>query len=64
VKETTNANLIKGTTYAKMRGTVDQQTTTMGNGTSIDGIQMKHLSSVIKKNNLIYENINTLMHLS
>jgi hypothetical protein len=34
--------------YVKMRGTVDQQTTTMRNGTTIDNIQMKHLSSVIK----------------
>jgi hypothetical protein len=48
VKETKNANLIKGTTYVKMRGIVDQQTTTIGNGTTIDGIQMKHLSFVIK----------------
>ena len=48
MKVTINANLINGTMYAKMRGTVDQKTTTMRNGTTIDSIQMKHSSSVIK----------------
>jgi hypothetical protein len=51
VKETTNANIIKVTVYAKMRATVYQQTTTMENGTTINKIQMKNLYYVIKNHN-------------
>jgi hypothetical protein len=51
MKGTTNARLIKGTSYVKMRGTIIQQTTTMRNGTKIGKIQMKHLSSVLKQHN-------------